>query len=135
MTGRHPWRAYAACASVGPDPFFPDTTTASRGDGYRVARRICDQCPVWRECRMVGMTEQYGLWGGMNAKERQAARNVGGLIPEGVSGNDSMGAARNRVAAAMDRHGDDVDGALTEFPALAAQPLMYEYETRQVVRW
>lgn len=128
----HGWRDEASCASIGIEPFFPDDDNA-RGAGYRHARKICDECPVWRECRFVGMTEQYGLWGGMNPKERQAARNTGGLMPEGT-GNDSMSASRARVMGAMVRFDGDVDAALTLFPQLRAQPLMHDYEVRRVMR-
>lgn len=58
------WRRSAACAGVGPEPFFP----AATGPRFRViaedtVRRYCNVCPVVTECASEGEYE-HGVWGG-----------------------------------------------------------------------
>ncbi len=121
--------ADAACRAVGTDLFFPD----SGGGGtisYNHARAVCDTCPLWRECRFIGMAELYGMWGGLTPRQRKRARNAGGLMPDG-GGPDVMDKARDKVRGAMTRHGDDVDAALAEFPLLEREPLMHVQKVRE----
>lgn len=72
------WQLHARCRGMPADVFF--TCDQDRGrrrlDHEMNAKRICRNCPVIRECRdyAVEAAEPYGIWGGMSAKERAAAR-------------------------------------------------------------
>lgn len=39
----------------------------------RRAKQICEECPVSRDCLeyAIAQDQDYGVWGGMTAKERQ----------------------------------------------------------------
>jgi WhiB family redox-sensing transcriptional regulator len=62
------WWEHAACAWTYPDEWFP-----AKGKSSRVAKRICQRCPVRTECLeyalATGTTE--GIWGGMSGRQRQ----------------------------------------------------------------
>lgn len=72
--GFHDWWAGALCASFDPDFFFdraeedPDTAAA--------AKSVCFSCPIRRQCLNASMlaNEEYGIWGGLDARERAAYR-------------------------------------------------------------
>lgn len=70
------WRALAACRGMDTDLFYPE----GRGRALRmredIARQICEQCPVARECRQAAteMPERYGIWGGLTEGERGWSR-------------------------------------------------------------
>lgn len=55
------------------DVFFPEK---GQGNYGRLARQVCASCPVKQECLEYAIEsgEQYGIWGGMNAKERYKER-------------------------------------------------------------
>jgi hypothetical protein len=66
------WKDRAACKGK-TALFYPkdiDGTNRARTDGYREGRRICQGCPVRRECTEAGKSERHGLWGGMSENER-----------------------------------------------------------------
>ena len=69
---RPSWHDDAACISIGADAFFPES-----GDrpGTRAAKRICASCVVRSDCLTVGLSEPWGIWGGMTHIER---RKLGG---------------------------------------------------------
>lgn len=73
---RDGWRALAACRGMNTDVFYPE----GRGRALRVkeeiAKQICAQCPVRRECRLAAreMPERYGIWGGLTEGERGWSR-------------------------------------------------------------
>ncbi|MBA2279514.1 WhiB family transcriptional regulator [Candidatus Saccharibacteria bacterium] len=66
------WRAYAACAGLNPDIFFPTTDY-----DIEVAKAICADCGVSQECLNYSQErpEVYGIWGGKNKAERRALRH------------------------------------------------------------
>lgn len=66
------WRESANCASVGLDPFYPESDTGRVEE--RLAKRICAACPVLMECRADGLNEPYGVWGGLNRYQRRYLR-------------------------------------------------------------
>lgn len=74
------WRFKALCRGEDTNLFF-----LPRGDPSRVARSICERCPVRAECLNEALTnkEFAGVWGGMDEKERRSlARKMGmGTIP------------------------------------------------------
>lgn len=39
-----------------------------------VALSICENCPALSECIDVGLSERYGVWGGLRASERRSMR-------------------------------------------------------------
>jgi WhiB family redox-sensing transcriptional regulator len=65
---REDWMAYAVCASVDPDLWFPEH---GRTDISRKARRICADCPVRAECEAFGQSERWGIWGGVSSESRR----------------------------------------------------------------
>jgi hypothetical protein len=75
-----PWMTRAACRGL-TDLFF-----AERGDHYAVleARKVCDECPVWRECLDWSVTPDapaHGVLAGLTYRERaQLRRDVRGNV-------------------------------------------------------
>jgi WhiB family redox-sensing transcriptional regulator len=63
------WTAYALCAQIGGDLWFPE-----HGEDQRPAKRICAACPVRWLCldTAIQRQEQNGIFGGMNVRERRA---------------------------------------------------------------
>ncbi|MER7960083.1 WhiB family transcriptional regulator [Streptomyces sp. NPDC096030] len=61
------WHQFAACAGADGELFFSEDKDAHRG-----AQRLCDTCPVVRQCREHAeeTPERFGMWGGMTARER-----------------------------------------------------------------
>jgi WhiB family redox-sensing transcriptional regulator len=66
------WRAASACRTADPDLFFPVAAGAAASPQVSLALRICDDCPVKRECLDFAMRtrEQAGIWGGTTPEER-----------------------------------------------------------------
>src|SRR4051794_35218265 len=64
-----PWRQLAACRGMDPELFFP-----GRGEATKPIRAVCDGCPVRVECAEDGMTEKYGVWGGLTERQRRRLR-------------------------------------------------------------
>lgn len=64
------WATAAVCAQIDPEIFFPD------GGSDTKAKRICARCPVTAECLAdaLGRNERYGVWGGLNVRERNRLR-------------------------------------------------------------
>ncbi|MBS9532607.1 WhiB family transcriptional regulator [Mycobacterium sp. M1] len=65
------WREQALCAQTDPEAFFPN-----QGGSPRLAKQICMQCPVRRECLKFALdnNERFGVWGGYSERERRALR-------------------------------------------------------------
>ena len=68
------WRDDALCAQVDPEAFFPE-----KGGSTRDAKKICDSCEVRGECLKYALEneEQFGVWGGLSAKERRKLKDQG----------------------------------------------------------
>lgn len=62
------WREQALCAQIGGEFWFPH-----EGHTAPDAKRICRRCPVRLQCLQLALDndEQYGIWGGLNEKERR----------------------------------------------------------------
>lgn len=65
------WRLEAACKDMGPDAFFPD-----QGRATSEGKRTCMRCLVRVQCLeyAIEAREPYGIWGGLNEKERRKLR-------------------------------------------------------------
>lgn len=65
------WRERAACRGCDPALFYP-----GQGDNLtlRLAKKICDGCPVQADCLSSGMFENYGIWGAKSERERRVLR-------------------------------------------------------------
>lgn len=68
------WVDQAACRGIDPALFFLD-----HGEGVAVStiREVCFCCPVIAECAEYALAnfEEFGIWGGLTPRERQAVRN------------------------------------------------------------
>jgi WhiB family transcriptional regulator, redox-sensing transcriptional regulator len=77
VNGDSPWRQAAACRDIDPDLFFP-IGAAGSGAAAQIAeaKRICWTCPVRTPCLgwAIKHYQDYGIWGGMTERERQALR-------------------------------------------------------------
>jgi WhiB family redox-sensing transcriptional regulator len=70
----HEWRAFALCADVDPEIFFPAGDPPSPYDARNVrALDICADCPVIAECREWALDSglEHGIAGGLTAPERR----------------------------------------------------------------
>lgn len=69
------WQQRAACNDR-PEPFYysDNERREAREEKDRVAQKICELCPVKRECLVdsVVRREPYGTWGGVTQGERAA---------------------------------------------------------------
>lgn len=59
-----PWWLLAACYGSSVDFFATDRV------GAAIAKAVCAECPVIEYCREAGMSELWGIWGGMTASAR-----------------------------------------------------------------
>lgn len=89
------WRNDAACLHADPDMFFPIGTTGPALDQIDEAKRICQACPVKKQCLAwaLNLGAASGIWGGITetngapCPERPPAITIararrGGLKPE-----------------------------------------------------
>jgi WhiB family transcriptional regulator, redox-sensing transcriptional regulator len=66
------WREAGACLAADPDLFFPVAVGTAADKETTRALRICDGCPVKRQCLDFAMRtgEASGIWGGTTPEER-----------------------------------------------------------------
>ena len=71
------WQDDAECAEIASEFFFPDEDNPVAGN-YRVAKRICDSCPVAVQCLEYALVDRipYGMWGGLTPPERSRLRGA-----------------------------------------------------------
>lgn len=67
---RPEWMERALCPQVDLEIFYPEKGEHAKA---LAAKRVCRMCPVREECLVhaLGQDEQYGVWGGMTARERR----------------------------------------------------------------
>ena len=73
------WRAYAACAEVPGDLFFPVPHTNGWKKQTKQAKAICNHhCPVREQCLSWALdtAQPAGIWGGKSEAERRALRGL-----------------------------------------------------------
>ncbi|MFE6853457.1 WhiB family transcriptional regulator [Streptomyces sp. NPDC057674] len=63
------------CTQTDPDVFFPDRVNDAT---TRYAKEICLQCPFRSDCLQGALDrgEEYGVWGGLDEKERRRLRRA-----------------------------------------------------------
>ena len=68
------WRARSACTSADHDLFVGEIDLEQEAR----AKAICGRCQVQDSCLAFSITHgvQYGIWGGLNGRERQKVRRV-----------------------------------------------------------
>jgi WhiB family transcriptional regulator, redox-sensing transcriptional regulator len=76
------WQESALCAQTDPEAFFPD-----RGGSARVAKAVCQQCPVRSECLGYALAhdERFGIWGGLSERERRKLKKRADVIADAVN--------------------------------------------------
>lgn len=67
----------ASCRGLDTNLFYtPMAELLEQGISYRNLRRICFNCPIWKECLQVAVQEEpYGFWGGLSEEERRHLYN------------------------------------------------------------
>jgi len=70
------WQRFAACRGDDATAFYPPVRTeskAERRDRERIAKSVCERCPVSADCLDHALThdERYGIWGGLTDVERR----------------------------------------------------------------
>jgi WhiB family transcriptional regulator, redox-sensing transcriptional regulator len=65
------WEDHARCSKHDPDIFFVPRVAFERR-----AKTICSRCPVRVECLAFAVEARidFGIWGGLNEKERRGER-------------------------------------------------------------
>ncbi len=130
MSAASDWYNDALCQEVGPEMFYPpdDERQACRQvHAYEATRRLCAQCPVWQECRLAGMSERSGMWGGLVPQERRRLRQAATaeLPVRDVGWTDPLSHLRQQIEARWNELGS-VDLLLQDWPALD-HPKMHEF--------
>jgi transcriptional regulator of acetoin/glycerol metabolism len=54
----------------------PELWFSESKDQESEAKEACGFCPVRAECGELGEDEEFGVWGGMNAEDRRAAKRL-----------------------------------------------------------
>jgi WhiB family transcriptional regulator, redox-sensing transcriptional regulator len=73
------WQVGGLCRKMDPEFFFPEGKGSS--NQARIAKKICLECPIMRECRNWALSrgEEFGVWGGLSDSDRRAIRKKLGL--------------------------------------------------------
>lgn len=65
------WMSRGLCKYKNIDLWYPPLEAKNPNDYYAVAKAVCNQCPVRRECLKYGINEPWGCWGGTTPQERK----------------------------------------------------------------
>jgi WhiB family transcriptional regulator, redox-sensing transcriptional regulator len=70
------WREAAACGAVDTDIFFPNGLTGHAIDQTKLAKTLCNDCRVRRQCLEFALrtNQDHGVWGGATEEERRVIR-------------------------------------------------------------
>jgi WhiB family redox-sensing transcriptional regulator len=76
------WQLLGRCRDRTGTPFFhpdDDLGRISRRLREAAAKRVCEACPVRRQCVTHALTvgEEYGVWGGFSENDRALLRGLG----------------------------------------------------------
>lgn len=63
-----------------PDLFFGDSAIGAAQADTRMARELCQQCPITNACLTYALEakEEWGVWGGLSTQERKRLRKTHG---------------------------------------------------------
>jgi WhiB family redox-sensing transcriptional regulator len=79
------WRDKAACLGMDPEDWFPvsELESGSALTHVEIVKAICYRCPVIDSCLSWAMDtqQQFGIWGGMTAKERASLKRRAARVP------------------------------------------------------
>lgn len=131
------WLDDAACRQVGDHLFFQSPNGLADVTRVAAGRKICSDCPVWRECRYVSIGETDGLWAGITGRERGALRAELGLTKVcNMVGFNSLEGLITRMRTELVRSGEDVDAALRRYrPTWFKLPVFHVFEVRDSRGW
>jgi WhiB family redox-sensing transcriptional regulator len=82
------FRLQAACRDVDPELFFPLGSGPQAWNQVRLAKSVCDRCPVREPCLDWALStgQREGVWGGQDPDQRRAHRqevHCSGTSPAG----------------------------------------------------
>lgn len=64
------------CAQV-PDIFFPNEWEFGSQRDVRLAKAICQRCPIRMQCLEYALkADEHGIWGGLNLQERNTLKRL-----------------------------------------------------------
>lgn len=122
----------ALCRRKFIDFWFPPVDVGNISQYFAVAKAVCERCPVWKMCLQEGMSENWGMWGGLQPNEIKAITNGGpNLRPHGTITRfrqgcscDSCTAAHKEPLPPLDMNlipgvGEDVDVAAVKVSVLS----------------
>lgn len=78
------WHMEAACRGMGPDLFYPKTTTTGRGSTLEArwsraqALSVCSTCTVTEQCLNDALDhgDDWGIWGATTPEDRKALQRI-----------------------------------------------------------
>lgn len=70
------WRNNAHCRDTDPELFFPVGNTGDAVGQLELARTVCNECSVRRQCLefAIATNQDCGVWGGTSEDERRRIR-------------------------------------------------------------
>lgn len=100
----------ASCRGLNNDTFFPNDN--GQGVEYSAVYRTCYDCPVKMQCRVAGIGERDGIWGGASISERRLYRRIITPIVPGIGGFQWDEPMNEWTQAVLERNNNGTD--LTE---------------------
>ena len=88
------WREEAACRQLPTELFFPIGHGARAKAQARLAKQVCEECPVHDQCLEYALctNARYGVFGGLDEDERKALRRrLGDRLGLVESEDDDLG--------------------------------------------
>ena len=77
---------HAPCKQMDQSIFFPE-----KNPGFE-AKQVCFSCAYVRECRLLGLPEVHGIWGGLGQKPRE---RLGRALTARLTGQNPKGGGEN----------------------------------------
>lgn len=109
-----------ACEGAPVNLFYilEENRAASNWLDTEAIRRVCGGCQIWKECLNYAMgSEDYGMWGGLLTKERNALkkRDNSQLRENSIKALTQYGISREEIEAIADEHTSDERGMENKF--------------------
>lgn len=73
----HDWMLEGSCRKIKNDLWYPPLESSNPEQYYAVGRELCRRCPVWQQCLEAGISEKWGMWGGLTPSERTVFSPLG----------------------------------------------------------